>query len=114
MNMENAVNGNELNEEVIPNYNNTPNDNQLDDVIPCEPVEYEEQYTESIPAFGGNNGLYNETYATTPSVPVTEMIDIAPNVVRTGNELDEEVIPESQNTPDDDELDDVTMMAPAN
>ena len=44
MNMENAASNNELDEEVIPSSNNTPNDNQLDDVVPCEPVEFEEQY----------------------------------------------------------------------
>lgn len=104
--MENS--NDELEEVYIPEANNTADDDQLDDVIPCETslfmgnqmmkVEENEQY----------DGLYDSNNFTS-SVDLSKMVDIAPRTQQTSSEysLEEVYIPEAQNTPDDDELDDV-------
>lgn len=107
-----AVNSNELDEEVIPNSSNTPDDNELDDVIPCELVDFGEQDLAAIgsaPVYSNMDNLYNDNFSVTPSIPVSEMVDIAPHTVDTGNELEEDFIPESSNVLDENVLDDVVM-----
>ena len=106
MDMENGM---ELEEVVIPTSNNTADDDQLDDVIPCEPVDFgEQEMMEDAPAFSGSDNLYSDELPVTSSVAVTDMVDIAPHVEgHLENELEEDFIPISDNMAVDNELDDV-------
>ena len=85
---------NELEEVYIPNSNNTEDDDELDDVIPCEPVTYEEQPIGYSVVDSSNDGFYDEVEAA-PSVSLDQMVDIAPHVA-SENELEEETILEEE------------------
>ena len=99
----------ELEEVVIPEEDNRTDDDELDDVVPCEYVAVEGQTDMAYDMAGSSNeGLYNDAGYYTPSVSVDQMVDIAPQVVQSsGYELEEIEIPEEDNSPDDDQLDDV-------
>ena len=111
MEEENISVGNELEEEYIPNSNNTLDDDELDDVIPCEIAGFEEQEMDSMPIYADSDNLFNGENSYIPTtVPTSEMVDISNHENHAvGNELEEEYIPNSNNTIDDDELDDVTL-----
>ena len=106
----------ELEEEVIQMADNRPDDNQLDDVIPCELVAFEDSF-EGVSEMNEvwhdmtdspSNSLYNEMTSFTPSVSLDQMVDIAPQVVANPNlELEEESIPQEDNSDNDNQLDDV-------
>ena len=104
---EEATNSNELEEVYIPQEHNTADDNELDDVIPCEPVSFGEQSLEYEVMDSFNDGFYDEVDSSTPSVSLDQMVDIAPHSVDNANELEEVYIPQEHNTADDNELDDV-------
>lgn len=99
----------ELEEVIIPSENNRDDDDELDDVVPCEYVAVEEQNDMMQDMAGSSNdGLYSNASNYTPSVPVDQMVDIAPQVIQSsGYELEEVVIPQENNKPDDEQLDDV-------
>lgn len=90
--VENMSSTNELEEVYIPNSTNTADDNELDDVIPCEPVTFEKQTIDYSIMDSSNDGFYDEVEAA-PTVSLDQMVDIAPHVA-TENELEEEFIPE--------------------
>ena len=98
----------ELEEELIPEAHNTQDDDELDDVIPCETSIFtgsqmvrEEDKIEYDGLYDDNNFL--------SSVDISKMVDIAPHTEQQSSEysLEEVFIPEAHNTKDDDELDDV-------
>ena len=99
----------ELEEVALYQDNNGDNSGVLDDVVPCEPVTFEPQIGvgyDVVDSF--NDGFYDDT-GYTPTVDINKMVDIAPHdtVVSSGYELEEEVIPEEHNTPEDEQLDDI-------
>ena len=89
--LEVASSSNELEEEYIPNSTNTEDDDELDDVIPCAPVTFEEQSIEYDVIDSSNDGFYDDMPSETTSVSLDQMVDIAPHVAD-ANELEEEVI----------------------
>lgn len=104
---------NELEEEYIPHELNTADDDQLDDVIPCAPVDFSaEPVMDAAPAFGVPGGdLYSEPAPIMPTISTGEMVDINPNAgTHLDNELEEDLIPGEDNTDDDNQLDDVVTM----
>ena len=110
----NAPSSNELEEEYIPNSNNTEGDAELDDVIPCEYVEIGEQQVDYNVVDSSNDGFYDNfdsyTSEVITTVSVNQIVDIAPQTVtNTTNELEEAYIPNSNNTSNDDQLDDVML-----
>ena len=98
-----------LEEIVIPHENNTTDDNELDDVIPFEPSSFD------IPSVAEYNSLdyeetdlYNDSF--TSNASVGEMFDIAPASVGNREEgLEEVIIPNENNTADDNQLDDIVV-----
>ncbi|MBP5679040.1 MAG: hypothetical protein J6X28_04355 [Bacilli bacterium] len=101
----------ELEEEEIPTAQAEGNDSGLNDVIPCEPVTFSDEQMDFGVMGEYNDGFYDtmEEAATTPAVvPLDQMVDIAPHTVEgTSNELEEVDIPQEDNKPDDNQLDDV-------
>lgn len=98
---------NELEEVIIPEEDNREDDEQLDDVVPCSyvPVDSEQGVAYDI-MDSSNDGFYDEVgYA--PSTDPSQMVDIAPPMERSSDALEEAYIPEEDNRPDDDQLDDV-------
>ena len=101
----------ELEEEIIPQEDNRSDDNELDDVIPCEYVAVEEQQDGmAYDMTSSHEGLYDAPASFTPNVDVDKMVDIAPHTVSSSTfELEEAYIPEENNQPDDDQLDDIVV-----
>ena len=100
----------ELEEEFIPQENNQ--NNELNDVVPCEYVSVEEQQEGPIMDMTGSSheGLYDAPATIIPSVSTDQMVDIAPHTVSSSTfELEEAIIPEENNQPDDDQLDDIVV-----
>ena len=106
----NEVMSNELEEVTIPNEENTPDDNQLDDVVPCELVTFDNQPSVDYDIIDSSNDGFYDDAGYTPSTSIDQMIDIE-SVVNNDeiNELEEEEIPEEDNTDDDDQLDDIEL-----
>lgn len=99
---------NELEEVVIPNENNSEDDDQLDDVIPCEFVETVEQDVPYEVVDNSNDGFYDDV-GYTPTTSIDQMVDIHSEGVTSGNELEEVDIPNENNSEDDDQLDDIIV-----
>ena len=99
-----------MEEVVIPHSENTPDDDELDDVIPCEPVEEVAQNVPYEVVDSSNDGFYDDV-GYTPTMSIDQMVDISSvSVSNSGNELEEVMIPNSESTSNDNELDDVTPM----
>ena len=99
----------ELEEEYIPQSVDNDGGSMLEDVIPYEETDYtyENQNVSYDIMDSSNDGFYDDV-GYTPSVSIDQMVDIAPHtVVSSGYELEEVVIPNEFNTPDDNQLDDV-------
>ena len=106
----NEVMSNELEEVTIPNEENTPDDNQLDDVVPCERTTFDYKPEVDYDVVDSSNDGFYDDDGYTPSTSIDQMIDIE-SVVNNDeiNELEEEEIPEEDNTDDDDQLDDIEL-----
>mgnify|MGYP007056173282 CR=1 FL=1 len=100
----------ELEEEVIQTVEGEES-GALVDVIPCEPVVFEEQGMAYDTIGSSSNGLYDGEGYTTPIVSIDQMVDIAPHdtVISSGYELEEVFIPQEDNRPDDAQLDDIVV-----
>ena len=102
----------DLEEDVIPNEDDDI-ENALSDVIPCELVTVDSQSADDG-SMGDTleSGLYDDSDYTPPSTDIEKMVDIstmvevAPQTV-SEYELEEAYIPNEDNKPDDDQLDDV-------
>ncbi len=104
------ISDNELEEVVIPNEENTPDDNQLDDVVPCELVTFDNQPSVDYDIIDSSNDGFYDDAGYTPSTSIDQMVDIQSAVVNNEeNELEEEEIPEEDNTDDDNQLDDIEL-----
>lgn len=81
---------NELEEVIIPNSENTPTDNELDDVIPCETVVFEETVaTDNFIDFS-NDGFYDDV-GYVQNTSIDQMVDISTNQSQSSDfELEEE------------------------
>ena len=102
----------ELEEEFIPQENNRLDDNELDDVVPCEYVAVEEQQGGMAMDMSGSSheGLYDAPATIIPTISTDQMVDIAPHTVSSSTfELEEAIIPQENNQPDDDQLDDIVV-----
>ena len=97
----------ELEEVIIPEEDNREDDDQLDDVVPCSyvPVDSTQGVAYDI-MDTSNDGFYDEE-GYIPSTDTSQMVDIAPPMERSNDGLEEVIIPEEDNRPDDDQLDDV-------
>lgn len=102
-------NGNELEEVYIPNEENTPDDDQLDDVVPCELVTFDNQPSVDYDIVDSSNDGFYDDNGYTPSTSIEDMVDITSVSVDDENSLEEEDIPNEENTPDDDQLDDIEL-----
>lgn len=102
---------NELEEVYIPEAQNTVDDNQLDDVIPCETTVFMGTQMVRDEDKVEYDGLYDDNNFVS-SLDLGKMVDIAPHVEQSSSEysLEEVYIPEANNTVNDDELDDVVNM----
>ena len=99
----------ELEEVYIPEAHNTADDDELDDVIPCETSLLMGNQMMKKEETVQYDGLYDDNNFVS-SIDISKMVDIAPRtnqVTSSDYSLEEVNIPESNNTPDDDELDDV-------
>ena len=102
----------ELEEEFIPQEDNRVDDDELDDVIPCEYVAIEGQSGGMAYDMTGTShkGLYDAPATIIPNVSTEKMVDIAPHTVSSSTfELEEAIIPQEDNRPDDDQLDDIVV-----
>ncbi len=107
----------DLEEDSIPSEDISSLDNALNDVVQCDYVTVDSQpVEENTMDSTGDDGLYGGESGYTPNTDVNQMVDIS-NMIEVvpgaGNgseyELEEVNIPEEQNTPDDDQLDDVVV-----
>ena len=105
----------DLEEDAIPSENKDSSDNALNDVVPCDYVTIDSQpVAETTMDSSGDDGLYGGESGYTPNTDIDQMVDISKmvEVVPGGNseyELEEVNIPNEENTPDDDQLDDVVV-----
>ena len=105
----------ELEEDVIPTEEPQNDGTRLGDVVPCEYVNVEQQaegYLEVSGAvndgFYDHDGFYDEIDSSVSSISSDQMVDIVSQVEdNSEDELEEEEIPNENNTADDEQLDDV-------
>ena len=99
----------ELEEEYIPEEDNRDDDDQLDDVVPCAPLSFGTGVGVSYDVIDNTNDGFYDDAGYTPTMDLDKMVDIAPQTqtVESDGGLEEAYIPQEDNRPDDDQLDDV-------